>query len=149
MDELTLMQKFADPELIDKLTGAEKAAGSLVTMMMGMGITFAVLMLLWGCINLLTKVLDLKDRKHEASEKLLEAVVERAVAPAPVAAPAAAGAAAYEDESELVAVITAAIAASIGQPASSLVMSKIRRVKGNSTTSSQAGGNDSIASRKF
>lgn len=54
-----------------------------------------------------------------------------------------------EDETELIAVIMAALSASLNEPASSLVVNKIRRVTGHSIAWNQAGLNDSIASRKF
>jgi glutaconyl-CoA/methylmalonyl-CoA decarboxylase subunit delta len=145
MQELTLMQQFADPALIDKLSGGEKAAGALVTTLMGMGITFIVLSLLWGIIALLTKILDRNQKKHHESELVMETAMEAAVHPhehpaAPVN---------EADDAELVAVITAAIAASMGVPPSGLVINKIRRAKGNTTTWSQAGASEIIASRRI
>ncbi len=145
MQELTLMQKFADPALIGQLTGAEKATGGLITTLMGMGITFIVLTLLWGCIALLTKILDNRDKKHDMSEKQLETAMEAAI----TTHSAATCASDETDDAELIAVITAAIAASTGTPASGLIINKIRRAKGNVTTWSQAGSNESIASRRI
>jgi threonine/homoserine/homoserine lactone efflux protein len=49
-NNLGLMERFANPELFEGLTFAEKMAGGAVTLLMGMGITFIVLMILWGCI---------------------------------------------------------------------------------------------------
>lgn len=50
MQELGLMERFADPALFESLTFGDKVAGSLVTTLMGMGTTFVVLTLLWGVI---------------------------------------------------------------------------------------------------
>ena len=38
-----LMDKFSDPSLFDSLSFGDKMAGSAITMLMGMGITFVVL----------------------------------------------------------------------------------------------------------
>ena len=50
-----LMDKFADPSLFDSLSFGDKMAGSAITMLMGVGITFVVLMLLWGVFALMGK----------------------------------------------------------------------------------------------
>ena len=50
-----LMDKFSDPSLFDSLSFGDKMAGSAITMLMGMGITFVVLMLLWGVFALMGK----------------------------------------------------------------------------------------------
>jgi sodium pump decarboxylase gamma subunit len=145
MGELTLLQKFADPALIDQLSGVDKTTGALVTTMMGMGITFIVLSLLWGLIAIMTKVLDAQEKRHLAAASISEAMVESAIASNPKLQPVAQ----ETDDFELIAVITAALAASLNQPANNLVISKIRRLAGNSTAWSQAGSNDIIASRRI
>ncbi len=143
MGELTLMQKFSDPALIDQLSGVEKMTGGLVTTMMGMGITFVVLSLLWGLIAIMTKILDKKDKKSEQAQVIAaQPIIAKEQKPAPVNE-------GKEDETILVAVITAALAATLNQPASSLMISKIRRSSGNSIAWSQAGSSDSISSRRL
>ena len=145
MSELTLMQKFADPALMHQLSTLDKTTGALVTTMMGMGITFVVLSLLWAMIALMTKILDRAEGKPTAEisqvkgENTIPSVEqhEQTSTTSP------------DDDLELIAVITAALAASLNQPANSLIINKIRRVTGRSIAWSQAGSSDSIASRKF
>ena len=55
-----LMDKFSDPSLFDSLSFGDKMAGSAITMLMGMGITFVVLMLLWVLPVLLISFLPLR-----------------------------------------------------------------------------------------
>lgn len=98
-----LMEKFADPELITSLGFGEKMAGSAVTMLMGMGITFCVLILLWGFISIMGKAMTAGKKAGKAQPR--EAAVTPAVVPAPAAAPEA------EADDTLIAVLTAAVAA--------------------------------------
>lgn len=146
MQELTLMQKFADPALFDSLSTVDKTTGALVTTLMGMGITFAVLTLLWGCIALLTKILDKNDQRKENSihgeESTIDNITSKVQANISLES--------SNDDEELIAVITAALAAaSARENTDNLYIQKIRRLSGNSTAWSHAGGNDSLASRKF
>lgn len=120
MNDLSLMEKFADPKLIDSLSMGEKATGSLVTALMGMSVTFIVLTLIWGMIALLTKAMDQTEKKKESvakptmeatkNETVTEVVVDKS-----------------EDE-QLVAVITAAIAASLSKPTNLIEVRKIVRI---------------------
>ena len=50
-----LMEQFANPETVHSLSMGEKLAGAGITTIMGMGITFIVLLLLWGCVAIMTK----------------------------------------------------------------------------------------------
>ena len=87
-------------------------AGQVV--LIGMGMVFAVLALLWGVLAIFGKVMTSGNKKKTADEQPAEA-------PAPVAAPAElpeempAGetGTAAEDDEELVAALTAAVAAAI------------------------------------
>ena len=97
-----LMEKFSDPELITSLGFGEKMAGSAVTMLMGMGITFCVLLLLWGFISVMGKAMNTGKKNSKAQPQA--AAVTPAVAPAPAPAPKA------ESDDTLIAVLTAAVA---------------------------------------
>ena len=59
----TLMDLFKDPETIHNLTFGQKMAGSAVTMVMGLGITFLVLILIWVFIAIMGKVLGATQKK--------------------------------------------------------------------------------------
>lgn len=97
-----LMDKFSDPSLFDSLSFGDKMAGSAITMLMGMGITFVVLMLLWGVFALMGKCMSSTAKKGDKAS----AAETKANATPSVAAPAA-----TKTDDVLTAVIAAAIAA--------------------------------------
>ncbi|MGI6730512.1 MAG: OadG family protein [Anaerovoracaceae bacterium] len=150
MEDLTLMQKFADPQLIDNLSMVERTEGALITTLMGMGITFIVLALLWVMIALMTKAIQKSEHKPE--EKNIEpAVLKQTSASSSSDAPALAEQdAATQPDTALIAVIAAAIAAVEGSStAENLVIKRIKRISGTSTAWSKAGAGECIDSRKF
>ena len=55
---MNLMEQFADPELMHELTVGQQMAGSGITTIMGMGVTFAVLFFLWGCIAAMARFIN-------------------------------------------------------------------------------------------
>ena len=113
-----LMDKFADPSLFDSLSFGDKMAGSAITMLMGMGITFVVLMLLWGVFALMGKCMSSTAKKGDKAS----AAETKANATPSVAAPAAA-----KTDDVLTAVIAAAIAAYQSEGGTgNLVVRKIR-----------------------
>lgn len=143
-NELSLMEKFSDPILFEQLSKNEIIQGSLITTLMGMGITFVVLTLLWGMIALMTKFLY----NPEKGSVINVVPAAAPVTVAPAAAPAVTTAA--ENGEELIAVITAAIAAMDENTCTSnLIIRKISRISGNSTSWSRAGSAEIIDSRKF
>lgn len=145
MQELGLMERFADPNLFVGLTFGEKLSGSLVTTLMGMGTTFTILALLWFIIAMTSKLI-------QRSEKKAEAAAAAPVAPAPQAgvAPAAAEEETATNNDELVAVLMAAIEASSGSEyVNKLRISKISRIAGARPAWNMAGSADTIDSRKI
>lgn len=140
---MSLMEMFADPSKIDSLSFAEKMVGSGVTMMMGMGITFAVLILLWGCIAVMGLLM----------KKILRTPAEAVKEPAPAkkTAPPQVGSASSGDmpQNELMAVIAAAVFAAEGKALDDgLVIRKIQRKAGPSTPWHKAGQMECIDSRR-
>lgn len=132
-----LMEQFANPEFVHNMSFGDKMIGAGITTLMGMGITFAVLILLWGCISVMTKFTYRPKKGDKASQ-------ETNAAAAPSAAPAITAAA----DDSLIAVISAAIAAYEGG-ANNYIVRKIRRISGESTVWSETGRADCIDSRKF
>ena len=132
-----LMDKFADPSLFDSLSFGDKMAGSAITMLMGMGITFVVLMLLWGVFALMGKCMSSTAKKGDKAS----AAETKANATPSVAAPAAA----KTDD-----VLTAAIAAYQSEGGTgNLVVRKIQRLSGETTLWTNAAREDCIESRRF
>ena len=139
-----LMDKFADPSLFDGLSFGDKMIGSTITMIMGMGITFCVLLLLWAFVAIMGRIMHGSKKGDKAPAKA-EAAATPSAAPAPVAAPQA-----QSDDAVIAAVIAAAVAAYQGSGGSSrLVVRKISRISGEATPWSTAAREDCIESRKF
>ena len=103
---VSLIEKMKFAEYFEKLSFGEKMLGSVVTAIMGMGITFIVLVILMYSIKAMGAIL--REKKAPAQKTAVP------VAPAPAAAPKAAAAEAGDDEDEIAAVIAAAIAAQEG-----------------------------------
>lgn len=138
MNDLSIMQRFADPELIKQMGMSDKMLGSLITTILGMGITFIVLALLWGLITVMTKVLNISDKPQKTIS----------VTPA---APAAVSGQQKDQEAEgtsLIAVITAAIAASLQRPVQTIFVKNIRRSTDNMPSWARAAKQEQIDSRK-
>ncbi len=133
-----LMEMFADPRLMPDLSMGEKMLGSLITMCMGMGITFVILVLLWVIIAVMNKIMNKSDRAGGTPQ---------------VTAPPVSGAAAQSvnaaDDGALIAVIAAAIAAAEGTCVNNLVVRKIQRAAADLPSWAAAGTADCIESRKF
>jgi len=139
---MSLMEMFANPELFDQLSLGDKLAGAGVTTLMGMGITFLVLLLIWGSIAVMSRVIKLGEKKKETPASTGTPMSTPSVAPV---------AAAPVDNGELIAVITAAIAAMEGAGSgavSNFVVKKISRITGESTAWSKAGTNECFDSRR-
>ncbi len=131
---MSLMEMFADPALFESLSMGEKMLGSFITMCMGMGITFLILLLLWLIIAIMNKVMNTGGKEQVA---------------APPADRAAAPVASAKDDGALIAVIAAAVAAASGTSVNNLVVRKISRVTGDLPSWAVAGTADCIESRRF
>lgn len=135
-----LMDMFANPETFTELSLGDKLAGSGITAMMGMGVTFLVLIILWIFIAIMGRVVSSVEKGDKASEET------RAAATPSVAAVTTDS----DSKDDLVAVIAAAIAAYEGSGGSgNLIVRKISRVSGEITPWSNAAREDCIESRKF
>ena len=146
---MSLMEQFAQPEYFENLSFGEKMAGTGITALMGMGITFAILIILWVMIAVMTRII----RSFEGvGKKKAEAPKAAPAAPA-AAAPAAGGASPLAEsasDDQLIAVIAAAIAAAEGgAAASNFVVKKIQRIAGPATAWNMAGLNESFDSRRM
>ena len=124
----------------------QKMLGSVVTMVMGLGITFLILILIWIFIAIMGRVLGATGKPKE--KPAAPAAAPAAAAPAAAAPVKSAPAAASNDE--LIAVITAAIAASEGNvSAGNLIVRKITRLSGELTPWANAANEERMATRKF
>ncbi len=135
---MSLMEMFSNPEQIENLSMGDKLLGGLITTVIGISITFIVLLLLWIIIAVVSKVIASTEKKESS--------------PTPAPAPAAAVQAPVEetvDDGQLIAVITATIAAMEGEGAmSNLIVKRISRISGSAPTWSVAGRAEVIESRR-
>ena len=139
---MSLRELFSNPDTMHSLSFGEKMAGSAVTMLMGMGITFCVLILLWAFVAVMGKCMTMATKGDKASKE-----ETKAAATPSVAAPAATTS---NTDDTLAAVIAAAIAAYQSEGGTgNLVVRKIKRISGDSTTWSNAAIEDCIESRRF
>lgn len=94
----------------------------------GLGIVFAVLIILWGVLEAMRLIFD-DSRKQKKAEKAPQSVAE-APAPAPAPQPAPVVVAAESEDEEVVAVIMAAIASSLNTSTYNLRIRSIKRTDG-------------------
>ncbi len=142
-----LMEMFKDPSLFVNLDFGDKLAGAGITTLIGMGTTFTILFLLWAIIAIVSKCLNVANKKAVKTKAKTEPA-----AAAPVAAPAAAAAAPSEDEAQIAAVIAAAIAASEGstlEAQTDLKIRKIVRTNGSRPAWGAEGLNEVLNSRRM
>lgn len=143
---MSLMEQFANPTYFEGLSMGERLTGATVTMCMGLGITFAVLVILWVCIAVMAKITH---RSTKASDSVAAPVAAPAPAAAPAETPAPAAETADMADGELVAVIAAAVAAMENTVVSNLVVKKITRVSGPTNAWASAGLSECIDSRRM
>ena len=143
---MSLMEQFANPTYFEGLSMGERLTGATVTMCMGLGITFAVLVILWVCIAVMAKITH---RSTKASDSAAAPAAALAPAAAPAETPAPAAETADMADGELVAVIAAAVAAMENTVVSNLVVKKITRVSGPTNAWASAGLSECIDSRRM
>ena len=144
---MSLMEQFANPTYFEGLSMGERLTGATVTMCMGLGITFAVLVILWVCIAIMAKLTNRSTKASDSAAAPAAAPAPAAAAPAETPAPAAAPA--DMADGELVAVIAAAVAAMENTVVSNLVVKKITRVSGPTNAWASAGLSECIDSRRM
>jgi sodium pump decarboxylase gamma subunit len=138
MENIGLLDKFANPEMIHSLTFGEKMLATFYTTVLGMLITFSALIIIWIMTVLLSKFVQSIENKGKAD------IVEVKETPQVVKQ---AETVADEDDEELVAVISAAIAASLNTPIHNIVVTNIVRVNDPTPSWGVAGRTEQMNSR--
>ncbi|BHH83958.1 OadG family protein [Desulforhopalus sp. 52FAK] len=136
MTTTELLEIFANGELIESLSMGDKVTASLITTVLGMGITFSALIVLLFIMNWMNKILN----------KEPVAVTTNQPAPAPQTTPKP-PAKPQVDENEVVAAITTAIAMSLGTSASNIVIRNIEKVENRTPQWNRAGVIEQMNSR--
>jgi sodium pump decarboxylase gamma subunit len=135
---MTILERFADPNLLTQMTAGEKFTAAMITTGLGMGITFMALVLLWGVIIVMTKLLN--PEKEKASVNVVEK-------PAPVQEISAAEETVEGISGELVAVISAAIAASMNTSIHNIVVRNVVRTSNQAPAWNSAGQQEQMNAR--
>jgi len=126
--ETDLLTAFADPEKLKEFTATQRVWAGLITTILGMGITFVVLIVLQFVIGFLEKLSGSERKPPPALES----------APAPTAEKTDARPAAQSDD-EFVPVIAASVAMMLGTSTGNIVIRDIRKVEDTSPTWRRAG----------
>lgn len=127
---MTLLEKFADPTIIKSMPFADKMLASFYVAILGMGVTFLALLILWGSIILLGKFTNKIEKKNNNTKIVKEQPKIEKIVTEDIS---------KDDDLELVAVIAAAIAATTNQPISKIFVKNIKRVGDNTTAWKKAG----------
>ncbi|MDK2867719.1 MAG: glutaconyl-CoA/methylmalonyl-CoA decarboxylase subunit delta [Clostridiales bacterium] len=137
---MQLLENFKHADTFAQMTLGERLGATMYVILLGMGITFIALILIWAMTALLSKVVQNIEKKSQPS-----------VMPAPTkgtSAPVATVAQAVEaDPGELIAVISAAIAASMQTSMHNIVVTRISRTGDDTPVWGQRGRSDIMQSR--
>lgn len=136
-----ILELMRNPEYVANMSVAEKFSGGLLVTALGMGITFCVLLILWGSIVVMSRMLNGSPKKNQEKP-----VVIQKTAVQPVVQEAVVDANDGADE-ELIAVITAAIAASLNTSMHNIIVRNITEYPSRQVAWSKAGIAEQIQSR--
>jgi sodium pump decarboxylase gamma subunit len=140
MENMSLLEKFADPNVINTMSSSEKMVATLYTTILGMGITFAALLVIWATTAIMSKIIRyLENRNKEEIVRVVEPKKEEIVKIAENEN--------GEDDEELIAVISAAIAASLNTSIHNIVVRNIIRVDDKTPAWGKAGTIEQMNSR--
>lgn len=140
MENMSLLEKFADPNVINTMSSSEKMVATLYTTILGMGITFAALLVIWATTAIMSKIIrSLENRNKEEIVRVVEPKKEEIVKIAENEN--------GEDDEELIAVISAAIAASLNTSIHNIVVRNIIRVDDKTPAWGKAGTIEQMNSR--
>lgn len=132
-----LLARFADPEVMQSLSISDKLTAGLVTTILGMGITFAALIVLQFIISWMDKILN--KTKTAPNESM-------PIGPTAQQQPADA-VHTHRDDNELVAVIAAVIALRLKTSVDNIVIKNIEKLDDRSPAWNRAGIIEQMNSR--
>lgn len=122
-----LMAQFADPNVVQSLSAMDKLSAGLITTLLGMGITFAALIILQFIISWMDKIINGSWAKQAT---VAAAITEKS---------ADTRAELQQDDNELVAVIATAIAMKMKTSVGNIVIKNIERLEDRSPSWNRAG----------
>ncbi len=137
-----VLDNFKHADTFVQMSKSDKLIATGYVIILGMGITFIALVLIWWITVLMSKTIH----KFEAKANLTEVKTLSPQKSAPLATPVI-EALTVEDDYELVAVITAAIASSLSTSVQSIRVTNIRRITDATPTWGKSGRNDVMNAR--
>lgn len=136
---MSVLERLADPQGFASMSMDEKLLATLYVAILGMGITFLVLIFLQYCIKFMSWLLNARKPKHSVVVRDSNIPLER---PNPAVEPQG------MDDEELIVVIAAAAAAFMGCPANRVVVRNVRQLDSGSPSWARAGLMDQMTMRK-
>ena len=123
---MTLLKRLADPNLLEKMTASEKMTAAFHATILGMGITFAALIIIWGLTVVLKNIVNSIENKGDTPIKVVKTKADKKIEIEEV----------YEEsnDEELIAVISAAIASSLKTSIDNIIVRNIVRVADETPT---------------
>ena len=137
-----VLESFKHAETFSQMPMGDKLLATGYVILLGMGITFIALVLIWMITVLMSRIIREMEKSQEI--KKVPNVPNPTVAPTtekPIALVET------EDDEELIAVISAAIAATLNTSMNSIRVTNIRRVPDNTPTWGKVGRNDVMNAR--
>lgn len=138
---MSLLERLANQQEFANMTMNDKLLATLYVAILGMGITFLVLIFLQYCIKFMSWMLKWNSRKEAVTVQESNVTLERPIHPEWKPEQ-------DENEEELIAVITAAVVACMSCPADGVVVRNIRRIHGGAPSWAKAGLADQMTVRK-
>ncbi len=137
-----VLENFKHAETFYQMSMSDKLIATGYVIILGVGITFIALMLIWWITVLMSKTIQKLEAKTNLTEVKSQASQKPVLQPAPIVETVT-----VDDESELVAVITAAIASSLSTSVSNIRVTNIRRIVDATPTWGKSGRNDVMNAR--
>ncbi len=134
---MQVLESFKHADTFAQMPLNDRLVATLYVILLGMGITFIALILIWGLTTLMSKIVAGVDN----TQKPVAATAAKSTANAATAT------AAVEDDTELVAVITAAVAATLGTSSSQFVVTNITRTVDQTPVWGRVGRTDVMQSK--
>jgi sodium pump decarboxylase gamma subunit len=130
-----LLTKFGNPEIIQSLSMSDKMLAGLVTVCLGMGITFSALIILQFIISWMDKLLN---RSTKNTEPPLNAphITTPETQPQTI-----------QNDTELIAVISSVIAMQMATTVDNIVIRNISKIESSAPVWSRAGITDQMNNR--
>lgn len=137
---MSILERFANPAEFATMTMSDKLVGTLYVAVLGIGITFIVLLFLQYAIALMSYLVVGSTRKEQVAVMESNVKLDKPVEVIPELA--------EQEDEELIAVIAAAVAACLGRPVDSFVVRNVRQISDIAPNWARAGLAEQMNIRK-